>query len=133
MPVHSERVEQLRLLSEDAWHVRESAITFGSTKVGCAILTRDGDSYLGCNIEHRFRCHDIHAEVNAVAAMVTGGSKSILGVLIVAERAFFTPCGGCMDWIMQFAEDDTVVAIQSDPSSPMRVFSVRELMPHYPH
>ncbi|MBD5657274.1 MAG: cytidine deaminase [Candidatus Eremiobacteraeota bacterium] len=126
-------MEQLRLLSAEAWVVRESAFTFGSTKVGCAILTRDGKSFFGCNIEHRFRCHDIHAEVSAVSAMISSGSSSIAGVLVVAERAFFTPCGGCLDWIMQFADDDTVVAIQGEPGAALKAFTVRDLMPHYPH
>src|SRR3982751_3188940 len=96
-----------------AWTVRECAILIGQTKVGCAVLGVNGSVYGGCNIEQRFRSHDIHAEVNALGNMAAAGVKTCVAVLIVAERVKFTPCGACMDWIMQFGGPDCIVAFQS--------------------
>lgn len=119
-------------LAEAAWNIRTHAYIFGNTKVGCAVLGSNGQIYTGCNIEHRFRCHDIHAEVNAIANMVAQGETKILAVIVVAERDYFTPCGGCMDWIMQFGDDKTIVAFQNHPGKQPVQFSTTELMPQYP-
>src|ERR1035441_6951428 len=90
--------EKLRGLAEAAWAVREHAHVIGPTKVGCALLCADGKIYAGCNVEHRYRCHDVHAEVNAITTKVASGNESpIVAIFIAAERARFTPCGGCMD------------------------------------
>lgn len=122
----------LRDISAAAWRARQSAFVLGTTTVGAAILTDDGNVFAGCNVEHPFRCHDIHAEVNAIASMVTGGEKAIRAILIAAERERFTPCGGCMDWIILFASEDCVVAFQSSPNGPIERHKATELMPFYP-
>jgi cytidine deaminase len=118
-------------LADSAWRVREHAAVVGKTRVGCALLADDGETYSGCNIEHPFRCHDIHAEVNAISSMVAGGGKRIIAIVIAAERDHFTPCGGCMDWIMRFGAD-SIVAFQGKPSGDIVQYSASQLMPFYP-
>jgi cytidine deaminase len=126
--------EQLQRLAIDAWAARDRAYVLGTTKVGCAVLSANGATYSGCNVEHRYRCHDVHAEVNAITTMVaTGGNRQIKAIVIAAEREQFTPCGGCMDWIMQFAENGScIVAIQSVPGGTLKRFTTDQLMPFYP-
>jgi hypothetical protein len=63
----------------------------------------------------------------------TAGSKELAAVAIAAERDRFTPCGACMDWIMQFATEDCTVFAQSQPGGPVQRYTVKELMPYYPH
>lgn len=116
-----------------AWDVRRNAHVIGPTKVGCAVRASDGRIFAGCNVEHRFRSHDVHAEVNAITNMVSAGGTAVVAVAIAAERDRFTPCGACMDWIMQFAENgDCLVIWQSSPGGPFKSFMARELMPFYP-
>jgi cytidine deaminase len=126
--------KDLQRLASAAWAVRENAHVIGPTKVGCAVLCTDGQIYTGCNVEHKYRCHDVHAEVNAITTMVAErGSRGITAVVIAASRERFTPCGGCMDWIMQFALDDScVIASQSTPDGPLHRYTARQLMPFYP-
>ena len=119
-------------LSITAWSTRNHAHIFGTTKVGASILSENGNIFSGCNVEHKFRCHDIHAEVNAVSNMVAAGEYKIKAILIVAEREFFTPCGSCMDWIMQFADSDTLIGFQSRANFDIKVYTSQELMPYYP-
>jgi len=119
-------------LSKAAWASRENAFVLGNTKVGAALRADDGRVFSGCNVEHQFRCHDVHAEVNAIASMVAGGSNKIIAMLIVAERERFTPCGGCMDWILQFGSKNTIVAFQARRKGRFHRYSARELMPFYP-
>ena len=125
------------LLATKAWEVRQNASIIGKTMVGAALLTETGKIYVGCNVEQRYRNHDVHAEVNAITNMITCGEKKFVAILIVAERDKFTPCGSCLDWIFQFGGEETLVAFQSSPTSVIErgknLFSAKELMPHYPN
>jgi len=134
-PVSSEGLseETVAHLFDHAWSVRDKAHVIGPTRVGCAVLTAGGLIFEGCNVEHRFRSHDVHAEVNAITTMVSSGHSLIRAVAIAAERDRFTPCGACMDWIMQFAAESCVVFAQSIPKGPIQRYTTHELMPHYPH
>jgi cytidine deaminase len=121
-----------RLLAE-AWKARGQAYVIGPTKVGCALLAESGKIHTGCNVEHRFRCHDVHAEVNAITSMITAGDRVIAALAIAAERDRFTPCGGCMDWIFQFADPEQCgVFCQTSPDSQIVIYRLRDLMPYYP-
>lgn len=119
-------------LAEVAWRARENARILGKTKVGCAVLESDGRLFAGCNVEHKFRSHDIHAEVNAIGNMVASGGRTIRAVVVVAERDRFTPCGGCMDWIFEFGGPGCIVAYQRKRGGTMTSYLASDLMPHYP-
>lgn len=122
----------LTRLSTSAWKARESARILGATKVGCAALADTGKIYAGCNVEHRFRSHDIHAETNALSSLVAAGATSCSAVLVVAERQNFTPCGSCLDWIFEIGGQGCQVGFQSNPQFPATWYQARQLMPHYP-
>ncbi len=123
--------KQWKLLAKSAWECRENA-RFGNTRVGAAVLTSKGEIFVGCNIEHQFRSHDIHAEVNAIGSMVAAGSKNLKAILIVAQRGLFTPCGACMDWIIQFGSLDCEIGFQAKRGGKIKKFKAKELMPFYP-
>ena len=119
-------------LSTEAWQARDNAFIFGSTKVGASVLSENQNVYNGCNVEHKFRSHDVHAEVNAITNMISKGEKKMIAIIIVAERLKFTPCGGCMDWIMQHGGENCIVAYQNEKNGEIYKFFAKELMPHYP-
>ena len=119
-------------LSKLAWDVRGRARILGTTRVGCAVLDERGRTSVGCNIEHRFRSHDIHAETAAISAMVADGGTRLVCVFIVAERERFTPCGACLDWIFELGGPECQVMFQGEPTVEVSRFVARDLMPHYP-
>lgn len=123
---------ELRKLSIAAWKARDHAYVFGNTKVGAALITSKGVVFTGCNVEHKFRSHDVHAEVNAITSMVSSGYTEFVAIVVAAERERFTPCGGCMDWIYQFGGPDCSVAYQSSQDGLLVTYRALELMPHYP-
>ena len=127
------RVEEIELMSEAAWGARVNAIIRGNTRVGAAAMSESGAVFPGCNIEHRFRSHDVHAEVNAIGSMVAAGEKKLSAILVVAERAEFLPCGACMDWIFELGGGECLVGFQGTPSGEVKLYRASELMPHYPH
>ena len=124
--------EQWQRLASEAWAALEHAHLYGSTAVGAAAQAEDGHSFAACNVEHRFRSHDIHAEVNAVGSMISTGRTRLVAIIVVARRERFTPCGACMDWIFEFGGADCEVGYQNSPDGPITVLTSRELMPHYP-
>lgn len=120
-------------LARAAWSARGRARVLGKTKVGCAVRSSSGRIWLGCNVEHQYRSHDIHAEVNAIGNLVAGGDDRLEAVFIAAKREQFTPCGSCMDWIFELGGEHCLVAAQSDPDGNVLAFTASELMPFYPH
>jgi len=121
-----------RLLTPHAWRVREAARVIGPTRVGCAVLSDNDKVWVGCNVEHRFRSHDVHAEVNALSSLVAGGDNKAVAVIVVAERSNFTPCGSCMDWIFEIGGPSCWVGVQAAENATITWCTARDLMPHYP-
>ena len=115
-----------------AWAAREKAHLYGNTAVGATALSATGATFTGCNVEHRFRSHDIHAEVNAIGSMISAGEINLVAILIVAERERFTPCGACLDWIFELGGPDCLVGYQKRPGSDYVIHRAAELMPFYP-
>jgi cytidine deaminase len=109
-------------LADVAWRTRENARPFGTTRVGAAALSAEGSTYGGCNIEHRFRSHDIHAEVGALGALVADGARELKAILIASHTERFTPCGTCPDWIFELGGKGCIVFIQrAEVDAPTRV------------
>ena len=123
---------QWETLADAAWAVRGHARIHGATQVGAAVLSAEREIFVGCNVEHRFRSHDVHAEVNALTAMVSAGQSRAVAVLIVSERERFTPCGGCLDWIFELGGPECLVGFQGARGASREVLRADELMPHYP-
>lgn len=124
--------DRIAELSKRAWEARDNSRILGKTRVGCAVLDEKGSVFAGCNVEHRFRSHDIHAEVAAISAMVTAGGNELVAIFIAAERERFTPCGACLDWIFELGGDRCLVFSQSSASADALRYTALELMPHYP-
>ncbi len=113
-----------------AWEARDTAYPWKSgTKVGCAIEMDLGGIATGCNIEGLWMT-SLHAEVVALVEVVRSGAKGIR-VALVADAALFTPCGACIDWLMQFCESDATIVIDNRRDEPKR-FLLSELAPYYP-
>ena len=125
-------IDRANELSDVAWRARMRARVLGRTPVGCAALAASGEIYSGCNVEHRFRSHDMHAETNAIGNMISGGDDVLIAIFIAAERERFTPCGACMDWIFEFGGSGCQVIWQSHVNGKLQALSAHDLMPHYP-
>ena len=124
-------IQKWKGLADWAWKFRENSRILGKTKVGAAVLSKD-EIFGGCNIEHKFRSHDIHAEISAISATISSGCKKIDAILIVAERTKFTPCGGCIAWVIEFGGPKCLVGYQTKKNGKITIFKAEELMPHYP-
>ena len=124
-----------QFLAEEAWITRERAsVPVSGTKVGCAIRTDSGAILTGCNVEHHYLSTSIHAEANAIGTMIAryGAEAKAVRIVVTAKRHKFTPCGGCMDMIMQYGGELCEVGYQNDVESEIMWCTAEELMPEYP-
>lgn len=119
-------------MASAAWAVRSKARVHGETAVGCAVIDERDGVFCGCNIEHKYRSHDIHAEVNAISSLVAGGGSRVIAIFIAAERERFTPCGSCLDWIFEVGDERTIVLTQRERDGSVTRHLASELMPYYP-
>ena len=89
--------------------------------VGAAILTDQGNVYVGCNIDTACSM-GYCAEHAAIAAMVTAGESRIVKVVAVNfEGKVYPPCGRCREFMYQInneninaevmVERDTIVTL----------------------
>ncbi len=120
------------ILLNRAENARLKAYFLGKTSVGAALLAEDLSIHAGCNINHRFRCDDIHAEKNAIGHMIMAGKTKILALVIASNREKFTPCGTCMDWIFQFGTEGTFISYVNIDSGQSSLLLAKDIMPHYP-
>ena len=103
---------------------------YSGFSVGAALVTEDGDFYVGCNVENAAYPQGSCAEANTIGAMIVGGGKKIDTILVLAngEKPIF-PCGGCRQRISEFCNPDTRIVLATSKSVTTEVrFS--ELFPH---
>ena len=98
--------------------------------VGALIVTEDGQTFAGCNVENASYPEGNCAETAAIAAMVMAGHKRIQEIYIISQDdQGATPCGGCRQRIREFADNNTPVILCS-PAGVQRRLTLEELLPH---
>ncbi len=102
---------------------------YSNFRVGVSILSDDNKVYLGCNVENAAYPQGLCAEAGAIAAMISGGSKTISKILVVADsKNLITPCGGCRQKLSEFSTKDTSIFL-ADMSGIKKKLKLFELLP----
>ena len=113
-----------------AWNAMELAYPWKSgTRVGCAIRGENGEIVTGFNIEGLWMT-SVHAEVTAIMELIRKQTRGI-EIALVAKTEFFTPCGACFDWLIQFCKPESPIHIQNKRGE-INTFVLQELYPSYP-
>ena len=117
-------------LFEQACEVRETAhAPYSGFKVGAALRSSSGKTFVGCNVENAAYPEGTCAEAGAIAAMVAAGESEIEEICIVAGTSSpVSPCGGCRQKISEFSKPDTVVLLANPNGETVRK-SAGELLP----
>lgn len=96
--------------------------------VGCALLTNEGNLYLGVSID-AVAGIGFCAEHSAIAAMVTNGEQRISKIVAVLEDGrILPPCGRCREFMHQIDRsniDCTEVILGND-----KVVKLRDILPY---
>jgi len=100
--------------------------------VGAALLTTDGEIFLGTNIENAAYSPTLCAERAAFANAITGGKREFAAIAVYGEingkSASFPPCGVCRQFMSEFCDDDFVVLFVTENGYELHKFG--ELLPH---
>ena len=96
--------------------------------VGAALLTADGQTFTGCNVENASYGLCICAERNAICQAVAHGHREFRAIAVAASP-LAPPCGACRQFIVEFGKDITVITF--DPADPnqMKIWTSDELIP----
>jgi cytidine deaminase len=118
-------------LFQAAKEARENAhAPYSNFAVGAAVLTSSGTIHAGCNVENASFPEGWCAETTALGRMVaTEGKARVEAILVMADAALCTPCGGCRQRLAEFAGDATPVHI-CNPERVIATFALGDLLPH---
>ena len=97
--------------------------------VGCAILTKSGNIYTGCNVENASYGLTTCAERNAIAnAISSEGAIEIEKVVVYTPTPKATPpCGACRQVINEFGDPEIHSTCNGTGSN---THEIAELLPH---
>ena len=104
---------------------------YSGYRVGASLLDENGRVHSGCNVENAAFPESICAEANAIGSMVSAGGKKIVAIAAVGgkdEIEACTPCGGCRQKILEFADGDTLVLLIGDDGG-IESHTIEELLP----
>ena len=90
-----------------------------------------GDIHVGCNVENVSYPEGICAESNAIGSMVAAGGTKIVRMAVVGGATpseVCTPCGGCRQRILEFADAHTRIILRRGAGD-LDVFSMADLLP----
>ncbi len=119
-------------LIDAAKEVRPNAhAPYSGYLVGAALVDDTGAMHTGCNVENAAFPEGSCAEANAIGSMVAAGGKRIVAIAAVGgadEIEACTPCGGCRQRILEFADENTRIILLGDGNK-IEIYSIDELLP----
>ena len=122
--------QELKELYKLAIAAREKSYSpYSGHKVGAAILTSDGKTYTGCNVENSSFGATVCAERVAVQKAVSENGKLTLKAVMVVTSATppWPPCGMCRQVLAEFGEDFLVHT--ANPQGNLETYPFQELFP----
>ena len=114
--------------ARDVWD--NAYAPYSRFKVGAAIRTKQGNVYVGVNVENVAYPEGTCAEAGAIAAMVAAGQTQITEAYVIADSPIpVTPCGGCRQKLAEFATGPDVRVTMANLDGVERVMTMAELLP----
>ena len=117
--------ETLREMAKKA--ASHSYSPYSKAQVGSAIVTEDGETFSGCNIENSSFGGTICAERVAIFNAISKGHKKIAQVYVYTKDGW-PPCGLCRQVMSEFASPNLEVII-GDQIKTLNTYSFKELLP----
>ncbi len=104
---------------------------YSGFRVGAALLTADGEVFVGTNVENASFGLSNCAERTAVFSAVTAGARDFQAIAVCADGVQPTaPCGACRQVLVEFGLDMVVLIAGEDGiDGPVRQTTVRDLVP----
>ena len=105
-------------------------VPYSNYPVGALIVTDNGNTYSGCNVENASYPLGNCAEASAIASMVIAGEKKIKTIYVMTKNdEGGIPCGGCRQRIREFSDENTQIMMCSPDGVQQRI-NLSELLPN---
>jgi len=131
--------ENEKRLLEAALKAMDNAYVLWGCKVGAAILAEDSKIYGGCNVESWVSGVGICAERCAINHAVLHGNRKVKKIAIVVDansQCEPRPCGACLQYIFDFAENSKIEIVMAKERKDgilfetAKVKTLEELLPY---
>ena len=110
--------------------MNKAYVPYSNYPVGALIVTKNGNTYSGCNVENASYPLGNCAEAAAITSMVLAGEKNIKMIYVMSQNdQGGSPCGGCRQRIREFSDVDTQVFLCS-PSGVQQRLLLTDLLPN---
>lgn len=132
-----EKEQELDLIRQ-AFSARKLAyIPYSGFAVGAALLTKQGEVILGCNIENASYGATNCAERTAIFKAVSEGKRDFAAIAIVGGKSqemdsvsdFAYPCGICRQVMKEFCASEFEIIVAKSETE-YRVHTLEELLPY---
>lgn len=120
--------EKQALVSAAAEARRRAYAPYSHYPVGAALLTADGQTITGVNVENAVYSTGLCAERTAVFKAVSEGQRSFRAIAVVTRNGG-TPCGSCRQVLSEFAPDLPVI-IADETGRVLHELPLTALLPH---
>jgi len=126
-----ENIELIKLAME----ARKKAHTpYSHFNVGAVIITSDGKTYTGCNVECSSYGISLCAERTALVKAVSEGNKNFEKMVVVGglndELTYTTPCGACRQFLADFNQNmNIIMGYVKDEEIKYKEMKLKELLP----
>ena len=128
--------EEIKTLINTAMKMREKAYCpYSNYSVGVALLSADGEIFVGCNVENASSPAGICAERVAFSSAVASGKKRFKAIAICGGKSgekstdFAYPCGICRQVMTEFCASDFKVIVACDIDN-FKIYSLDEIIPY---
>ena len=99
----------------------------GKVDTGSALITSNGNMYLGVDIVCKSEPCSICAEYSSVGSMLTHGEKKIKAIVAVSDKGdILPPCGKCRELIFDVSGGETHIIVNKN-----KKFKLKDLEKHY--
>jgi cytidine deaminase len=110
--------------------MNKAYVPYSNYPVGALIVTDNGNTYSGCNVENASYPLGNCAEAAAIASMILAGEKNIKLIYVMSQNdQGGCPCGGCRQRIREFSDANTQVILCS-PSGVQQRLLLADLLPN---
>ncbi len=105
---------------------------YSKFSVGAALLGKNGEVFVGTNIENVSYGLTICAERSAFCAAITAGIREFSAIAIVASGDTPpSPCGACRQVMAEFCDDTFLVVLATiDAPDDIKAYRLNELLPY---
>jgi cytidine deaminase len=106
---------------------KEAYAPYSEFPVGAALLTEEGETYTGVNVENGVNDLSICAERVALFKAVSEGARDFSKLAVVCEGEYCKPCGACRQTLLEHAPELTV--LMGNLEGEFKSVQLKELLP----